>query len=105
MATIGVSKPHVAKYVNTDGTVSYTDVTKLAKAVQFSAEISSGEGSNNLYADNGVAESDKSFVGGTMTITTDDLDQEGSARFLGLRRRASRLTARKSASWFTTMTR
>ena len=84
MATIGVSKPHVAKYVNTDGTVSYTDVTKLAKAVQFSAEISSGEGSNNLYADNGVAESDKSFVGGTMTITTDDLDQEGSALLLGL---------------------
>ena len=84
MATIGVSKPHVAKYVNTDGTVTYTDVTKLAKAVQFSAEISSGEGSNNLYADNGVAESDKSFVGGTMTITTDDLDQEGSALLLGL---------------------
>ena len=67
MATIGVSNPHVAKYVNTDGTVSYTDVTRLAKAVQFSAEISSGDGSNNLYADNGVAESDKSFEGGTMT--------------------------------------
>lgn len=84
MATIGVSKPHVAKYVNTDGTVSYTDVTRLAKAVQFSAEISSGDGSNNLYADNGVAESDKSFEGGTMTITTDDLDQAGSALLLGI---------------------
>lgn len=83
MATIGVSKPYVAKYAEAEGIVSYTGGTKLAKMVQLSAEIDSGD-NNVLYADNGAAESDKSFVSGTLTITTDDLDQEGSALILGI---------------------
>lgn len=83
MATIGLSKPYYAKYSNTGSTVSYSDGGILAKAVEFSAEIDSAD-DNNLYADNAIAETDRSFAGGTLTITTDDLTQEASAAILGL---------------------
>ena len=83
MATIGLSKPYFAKYVNSGGSVSYQNGGLLAKAIEFGAQIDSGE-SNDLYADNGVAESDRSFQGGTMTMTTDDLTQEASAALLGI---------------------
>lgn len=84
MATIGLKKPYAAKYKNTSGTVSYEDGTVIAKAVEFSAAITSAE-NNNLYADDGIAETDKSFAGGTITITTDDLSQEASKLILGLK--------------------
>lgn len=83
MATIGLSKPYYAIYSNTGSTVSYSDGGILAKAVEFSAEIENTD-DNNLYADNAIAETDRSFSGGTLTITTDDLTQEASAAILGL---------------------
>lgn len=83
MATIGVSKPYYALYSNEGETVTYSKGAILAKAVEFSAEIENAE-DNNLYADNGIAESDRSFAGGTLTITTDDLTQEASAAIMGL---------------------
>lgn len=83
MATIGLSKPYYAIYSNTGSTISYSDGGILAKAVEFSAEIENTD-DNNLYADNAIAETDRSFSGGTLTITTDDLTQEASAAILGL---------------------
>ena len=83
MATIGLSKPYVAVYGNTAGTIAYTKGALLGGAVEFSASIESSKDSN-LYADNGVKESDRSFSGGTLTISTDDLTQEGSALILGM---------------------
>lgn len=84
MATIGVSKPYVAEYIdNGDGTVSYARGVCLAKATEISAAIEAGE-DNNLYADNGIAESDKSFAGGKLTLGVDDLMQEGSKLILGV---------------------
>lgn len=84
MATIGVSKPYVAKYFdNGDGTVRYEQGARLALATQLSATIEVGE-NNVLYADNGVAESDKSFSSGTLTIGVDDLSQQGSKLILGV---------------------
>lgn len=85
MATIGVSKPYVARYIdNGDSSVSYLDGVCLAKATEISASIETGE-NNMLYADNGVAESDKSFAGGTLTVGVDDLTQEGSKVILGVK--------------------
>ena len=55
MATIGVSKPYIAKYTNNNGTITYSEGQILAKAVEFSAAIENGE-INNFYADNGLAE-------------------------------------------------
>ena len=83
MASIGLSKPYVAKYAVESGTVSYSAGTVLGGAVDFSASIESGD-DNNLYADNGVKESDRGFTKGTLSITTDDLTQEGSALILGI---------------------
>lgn len=83
MAVIGLSKPMVALYSNTGNTVTYSKGTVLGKAVTFSAEVEQAE-DNNLMADNGVAESDKSFSGGSLTIGTDDLMQDASALILGI---------------------
>lgn len=83
MAVIGLRKPYIAKYSETGGTVSYTSGQLLAKAIEFSAKIDSTE-SNNLYADDGIAESDVSFAGGTFEITTDDLTSAASAILMGM---------------------
>lgn len=83
MATIGVSKPYFGKYVNTDGVITYTDGAIFAKAIEFSASIESGD-DNNLYADNGIAESDRSFGGGSISVTTDEISQTAAAAILGI---------------------
>lgn len=83
MAGIGLRKPYVAKYVNTAGVISYTNGQVLAKAVEYSSSIESAE-DNNLYADDGIAESDRSFSNGSLEITTDDIEPEASALILGI---------------------
>lgn len=84
MAKIGLSYPYVAKYNATeDGVVTYTQGQVLAKAVEMSTSIEAGK-DNNLYADNGVAETDSTFGGGELSVTTDDLMQESSALIMGI---------------------
>lgn len=83
MATIGVSKPYYGKYVNTDGVITYTGGEVFARAVEFSASVESGD-DNNLYADNGIAESDRSFGGGSISVTTDEISQTAAAAILGI---------------------
>lgn len=83
MASIGLRKPYIAKYNNNNGIVTYSDGGILAKAIEYSSKIESGD-DNNLYADDGVAESDRSFGGGKLEITTDDLEQAASALILGI---------------------
>lgn len=83
MATIGVSKPYYGIYNNNNGVISYSDGGVFAKAIEFSAKIDSGE-DNNLYADNGIAESDRSFGGGTISVTTDEILETAAAAILGI---------------------
>lgn len=83
MATIGLSRPMGALYKNDDTAVSYTKGTVMGKAITFSSEIEQAD-DNNLYGDNGIVESDRSFSSGTLTIGTDDLTQEASALILGI---------------------
>lgn len=83
MAGVGLSKCIVAKYAVAGGVVSYTAAAILGKAVEFSTSLETGD-DNNLYADNAIAESDRTFGGGSLTISTDDLTQEGSALILGI---------------------
>lgn len=86
MASIGLRNPYYAKYsYDPDtGAVSYSDGGLLAKAIEFSASLESSD-SNNLYADDGIAESDNAFAGGELTISTDDLSPEVSKIILGLK--------------------
>ena len=76
MAVIGLSKPHYTVYANTGRTVSYANGGVLGKAVEVNLEIETSE-DNNLYADDGIAETDRTFSNGTLTLSTDDLSQEG----------------------------
>lgn len=85
MAGIGLRYPYFAKY-NYDestGKVTYSDGGLMGKAVELAAKIDQAT-DNNLRADDGIAESDSSFGGGTLDVTTDDLTQEVSAAILGL---------------------
>lgn len=84
MATIGLSKPYVAKYTNSGSEVTYSSLTKLGKAVEVNIEVETSE-DNNFYADNAIAEGDRSFAGGTLTVSTDDFGQDVSKMVLGLK--------------------
>lgn len=84
MAIIGLSKPYYAIYSATGSAVSYASGGVLGKATEANIDIETSE-DNNLYADNGIAETDRQFTGGTLTLSTDDLSQEVSKAILGLK--------------------
>lgn len=83
MANIGLSKPYIGTYVNTEGTVTYSARTVLGKFTNIDIALDSAD-DNILYADNGPAETDSQFSGGTVTITTDDLRPDAFKTALGL---------------------
>lgn len=83
MANIGLSKPYIATYVNTSGTITYSARTVLGKYTEISISLDSAD-ENVLYADNGPAETDSQFSGGTVTVTTDDLRPDAFKTALGL---------------------
>nr|DAG44543.1 MAG TPA: tail tube protein [Caudoviricetes sp.] len=82
MAIIGVSKPYYAKYGNEGTTVTYTEGAVMGKATKVNIAVEQSS-SNDLYGDNGIAESDKRFSNGTLTISTTDLSQTVSRVILG----------------------
>lgn len=82
--TTGFSKPYVAKYSASGGSVTYSDVQVLARGVEVSLEVESGD-ANNFYADNIVAETIAGqFNGGTLNLTVDGLFQDAEKLILGL---------------------
>ena len=83
MAVIGLSKPYYGIYSATGNAVSYADGAVMGKATEANIEIDTTE-DNNLYADNAIAETDRSFAGGSLTLSTDDLSQEVAKAILGL---------------------
>lgn len=87
MATIGLSKPYYGIYSASGTAVSYTDGAVMGKATEANIEIDTTE-DNNLYGDNAIAEADRSFAGGTLTLSTTDLSQEVSKAILGLKESA-----------------
>ena len=88
MAIIGLSKPYYGIYSATGNAVSYANGAVMGKATEANIEIDTTE-DNNLYADNAIAETDRSFAGGTLTLSTDDLSQEVAKAILGLTETAS----------------
>lgn len=87
MATIGLSKPYYAIYAEAGGVVSYSDGAVMGKAKEANISIETTE-DNNLYGDNGLAETDRRFANGTLTLSTTDLSQEVSKAILGLTEQA-----------------
>lgn len=78
MAKIGL-KHIVAAPLKEDGT--YEDGYVVAKAIK--ATVNSNSNDVKLYADDGVAESDKSFKDGSISLNVDDLGQKVYADMLG----------------------
>ena len=64
-----------------DGTPTYGGAVKPAKAVSCQVSVTNNEA--KLYADDGLAESDTSFAGGTVTMGIDEEDQDTMATLLG----------------------
>lgn len=64
-----------------DGTPTYGVARKPAKAITCNVSITNNEAT--LYADNTLAESDRSFQSGTVTMGIDDDDLETQAFLLG----------------------
>ena len=83
MANIGLSKPYIATYVNNNGAVTYSARNVLGKYTEIDISLDSAD-ENILYADNGPAETDSQFSGGTVTVTTDDLRPDAFKVALGL---------------------
>lgn len=83
MATIGVSKPYYAKYNFTNGNPSYSGGGVMGKMTEVDVSIETSE-DNNLFGDNGIAETDQTFSNGTLTISTTDLSQEVTKDLLGV---------------------
>ena len=80
----GFSKPYVAKYSASAGTVTYSEGMVLARGenVDISAEV--GDASP-FYADNTEAENVPGvFTGGTVTLTVDGLLDEANSLIFGL---------------------
>ena len=71
--TTGFSKPYVALYAESAGTITYSSGQLLARGVDVT--ISPESGSDNIfYADNIAAETDAGrFTGGTVSLTVDGL--------------------------------
>lgn len=80
----GFSKPYVALYSATGGTVSYTSGQALARGVSVSASAESAD-DNNFYADNIIAESENGvFTSGELTLTVDGLLGTAERLIMGL---------------------
>lgn len=83
MAVIGLSKPYYGIYSATGNAVSYANGAVMGKATEANVDIKTTQ-DNNLRADNAIAETDRSFAGGTLTLSTDDLSQDVAKAILGL---------------------
>lgn len=80
----GFSKPYVALYTASEGTISYSSGQRLARGVSVTASPETTD-DNNFYADNIVAETEAgSFTGGTINLTVDGLLAAAEKLIMGL---------------------
>lgn len=81
MALIGLKLPVVGILTETGATTSYSQGMTLAKAIKADITINSYDA--QLYAEDSVSETDKSFKDGTLSLGVDDLDMNARAYLLG----------------------
>lgn len=80
----GYSKPYVALYSATGGTVSYTSGQPLARGVSVNVTTETGD-AVNFYADNVTAESvGGTFTGATVSLVVDGLKDAARKLIMGL---------------------
>lgn len=81
MAKIGLNNFKYSKLTETGGTATYDGPKTLGKAIDCKVSIEKYEA--ELYADDGLAESDYTFKKGTITLTIDEDDDTVFAELLG----------------------
>lgn len=70
----GFSFPIVAKYVNNNGTITYTDGMDLARGIDVDPQIETANENNTLWANNRAAEEgQRKFRRGTLNLGVDGL--------------------------------
>ena len=80
----GFSYPYVAEYAVSGGSVTYSNVTVLARGVEVDLSVDAST-DNIFYADNLEAENLSGvFAGGTVTLTVDGLKDAARKLILGL---------------------
>ena len=80
----GFSKPYVALYAASAGTITYTSGQRLARGVNVSGSADTAD-DNNFYADNVIAETEAGvFTSGELTLTVDGLKQDAEKLIMGL---------------------
>lgn len=80
----GFSKPYVALYSATGGTVTYSNGRALARGVSVSVSVDQGD-DNNFYADNIAAETESGkFTSGELSLTVDGLLAAAEELIMGL---------------------
>lgn len=80
----GYSMPIVAKYSFSSNTISYSNVMPLARGVEVSMDVDTGD-ATNFYADNTIAEAVAGqFNGATATFTVDGLKDAARTLIAGL---------------------
>lgn len=93
MAGIGLYGVYYSVATKSGGVVTgYSGVETMGKAINVSFEPNEGD-SNDLYANNAIAESDAtSGSGGTITFTLDRLTEDAAADLFGLTKTSSSVT-------------
>ena len=80
----GFSKPYVALYAASSGTITYSSGQLLSQGVSVSGSADTAD-DNNFYADNVLAESaNTTFTGGEVTLTVDGLLEAAEKLIMGL---------------------
>ncbi len=87
---------YAAKYVNTQGTVTYTDKTKVGDAMTANLELRFAEG--RLYAESALAEYIRKAVGGTVSIGVKYIPDTAQQLMFGSTAKSRTVTYTKSAT-------
>ena len=96
MPQIGLRGMKVAKYVNTNGTITYTNAQAVGDAISANLELTSAEG--RLWAEDGLAEYVRKVTGGTISIGVKYIKTDAQKLMFGLteKNRGSGQTAKTS---------
>lgn len=82
MPQFGLKGMKAAKYVNTSGTITYTDATEVGDAMTANLELRFAEG--RLYAEDMLAEYMRKAVGGTISIGVKYIKQTAQELLFGV---------------------
>jgi len=96
MPQFGLRGIKVAKYVNTEGVISYTDRQVVGKAMQANFELRRAEA--RLYAEDGLAEYMTSATGGTVSLGVAYIKDAAQKLMFGLTEKSRNITVEGATS-------